>query len=129
MADYEIGVGTITWGSDLGYTHGGITVSVDTNEIPIVVDDQGPPVKVYSIGKRVTVSANLAETVGLSLGNSYAFQSLLRTGATLTVVKGGVTTLSIPQCFLMSLDFGISSTQLRICRATWVSYGNSDGEI
>ena len=129
MADYEIGVGTVSWGGDLGWTHGGVTVSIDTNEVPIIVDDQGPPVKIFSMGKRITVSANLAETVAITLGNSYQYKSLLRTGATFSLIKSGVTAISIPKCFLVNLDFSISSIELRICRVTWVSYGDDSGEI
>lgn len=60
----KIGAAWVTYGgTDLGYTQGGIGLTIETITREVMVDDQGPlPQAVFSLGKRVTVTVPMAES-------------------------------------------------------------------
>ena len=67
MADatkIRLGVCDVVYdGVDLGYTKGGVTLTVETQVHEITVDQEGPsPVGAVIMGRRCTVSVPLAET-------------------------------------------------------------------
>jgi hypothetical protein len=74
----KLGVCDVSFDStDLGYTKGGVTLTVETQVHEILVDQEGPaPVGAVIMGRRCTVNVPLAETnysrlQGLMPGSSY----------------------------------------------------------
>jgi hypothetical protein len=81
----KLGVCKITYGGvDLGYTMGGVEVTVKTDTHKVMVDQFGKtPINEYIMGRELTVKVPLAET---TLENLVATMP----GATLTVAAGEV---------------------------------------
>jgi len=50
-------------GVNLGYTQGGITLSIESIQRELTIEEQGPiPQAIFSMGKRITVNVPLVET-------------------------------------------------------------------
>jgi hypothetical protein len=62
--DVRLGAAWVTFGStDLGYTKGGITFSLETTQREITVDQEGTsPISAVILGRRCTVDCPLAES-------------------------------------------------------------------
>lgn len=83
----KLGVCDVTFNSvDLGYTKGGVTLTVETQVKEVTVDQEGPaPIGAIIMGRRCTIEAPLAET-------DYAKLEALMPGSTYTA---GTNTLDI----------------------------------
>ena len=79
----KLGPCKITYdGVDLGYTKGGVEVTVETSTYEVTVDQFGEaPVDEYITGRTVTVSAPLAETTKENLEHIMPGASLVNDGA------------------------------------------------
>lgn len=86
----HIGVGRISFkGADLGYTKGGIELSVETETVPVTVDQFGETVVKENIkGRKVEISVPMAET-------TYANIAATLPGSTLVLAGGTAATGSI----------------------------------
>lgn len=80
----HIGVGRISFkGADLGYTKGGIEMSVETETVPVTVDQFGETVVKENIkGRKVEISVPMAETTYANIAATLPGSTLVLSGGT-----------------------------------------------
>lgn len=96
IKNVKLGVCSITFdGVDLGYTKGGVEVTVKTDTHKVNVDQFGKtPINEYIMGREVTVKAPLAETTLENMVRVMPGASLVQTGA--VAATGTMTIASNP---------------------------------
>lgn len=96
IKNVKLGVCKVTFdGVDLGYTKGGVEVSVKTDTHKVNVDQFGKtPINEYVMGREVTVKVPLAETTLDNLVKTMPGATLVQVGA--AAATGTITIASIP---------------------------------
>lgn len=136
----KIGAAWVSYkGTDLGYTQGGITLSIENLQKEIFIDELGPlPQAIFSLGKRVTAMVPLAESDYVkisSLLNSSSYKIEHSFGTELFATAGDLvftskedssTIMTIHNCLVTGqVSTKVNYNQERIWGVTFVGYGTS----